>query len=91
MKTHLTEEDIYNLACEQLNISNIKVDKTHELAQMLDLEYDEEKETYYNPNMYYCSKCSQPQEHSFSSQCCGAMASYDKKGMYKVINILHKE
>jgi hypothetical protein len=36
---------------------------------------------------YYCSKCGRQQEHPFSSECCGAIASKDKKGVYKVLNM----
>lgn len=89
MKTHLTTEDIYDLAYDKLDVSNIKVDKEEELAQMFDLEWDEEAGAYLNPDIYYCSKCLQPQDHSFSSSCCGAIASYDPKGTDKVINVMH--
>lgn len=50
MKTHLTEEEVYDLAYDKLDISNIKVDKTEELAQLLDLEYDEDKGAYLDPD-----------------------------------------
>jgi len=51
MKTHLTDEDIFDLAFEKLNISNPNVDKVIEIAQLLDLEYDNEADAYKNPNI----------------------------------------
>ena len=50
MKKHLTTEEIYDLAYEKLDVSNIKVDKEMELAELLDLEYDEKEDAYLNPN-----------------------------------------
>lgn len=38
---------------------------------------------------FYCSNCGNPQGHSFSSSCCGSIASYDKDGHDKVINVIH--
>jgi len=42
-------------------------------------------------NSHYCSKYGREQDHSFSSECCGAIASLDKEGKNKVLNILTKE
>ena len=56
MKTHLTIEDVYDLAYEKLDVSNIKVDKEHELARRLDLEWDEKADAYINPNCHNCNK-----------------------------------
>lgn len=49
MNMYLTEEQIFDLAFEKLNISNPNPDKIIEIAEMLDLEYDEEKGCYINP------------------------------------------
>ncbi len=43
MNTHLTDEQIFDLVFEKLNISNPNPDKIIEIAEILDLEYDEEK------------------------------------------------
>lgn len=50
MKTHLTIEDVYDMAYDELDVSNIKVDKEMELAQMLDLEWDDTVNAYKNPD-----------------------------------------
>ena len=50
MKTHLTTEDIYDMAYAKLDVSNIKVDKEQELAEILDLEWDEKVGAYWNPD-----------------------------------------
>jgi hypothetical protein len=50
MKKHLTDEDIFDFAFSKLNIANPKVDKVIEIAEMLDLEYDEKVGKYKNPN-----------------------------------------
>ena len=56
MKTHLTEEEVYERAYDKLDISNIKVDRLHELGGLLDLEYDEKKDAYHNPDCCNCGK-----------------------------------
>lgn len=66
MKEHLTEEEVYDLAYGKLDVSNLKVDRLHELGSLLDLEYDEEKDAYKNPDFIvsdglsvpFCSKCN---------------------------------
>ena len=55
MRTHLTTEEIYDLAYDRLDVSNIKPDKEQELAEMLGLEYDEKEEVYFNPDV--CTSC----------------------------------
>jgi len=50
MKTHLTEEEIFDLAFTKLNIANPSVDKIIEIAKLLDLEFDEENNSYKNPD-----------------------------------------
>lgn len=50
MKTHLAEEEILDLAFTKLNISNPNIDKIVEIAESLDLEFDEENNAYKNPN-----------------------------------------
>lgn len=50
MKTHLTEEEIFDLAFTKLNIANPNVDKVVEIAELLDLEFDEENNAYKNPD-----------------------------------------
>lgn len=50
MKAHLTENDIFDLAFSKLNIANPNVDKVIEITELLDLEFDEEKQAYINPN-----------------------------------------
>lgn len=34
---------------------------------------------------YFCSQCKQPQDHSFSSECCGAYAINEKGEM--ILNV----
>ena len=50
MKTHLTDEEIMDLAFTKLNIANPNVDKVVEIAESLDLEFDEENNAYKNPD-----------------------------------------
>ncbi|MBP6512337.1 MAG: hypothetical protein KA347_06690 [Bacteroidia bacterium] len=56
MKTHLTEEEVFEMAFEKLGIANPKVDKLHEIAKLMDLEFDEDKQLYHNPNCCHCGK-----------------------------------
>jgi len=50
MKTHLTDEEVFDLAFTKLNIANPNVDKVVEIAELLDLEFDEENNAYKNPD-----------------------------------------
>jgi len=50
MNSHLTDEEIFELAFDKLNIANPNVDKLIEIAELLDLQYDEEQQAYKNPN-----------------------------------------
>lgn len=56
MKTHLTENEVIDLAFSKLNVANPNLDKIQDLAEKMDLEYDEEKELYHNPNCCNCNK-----------------------------------
>lgn len=56
MKKHLTDEEILDLAFVKLDISNPNVDRVYEIAELLDLEYDEENNAYLNPNYIYDDK-----------------------------------
>lgn len=56
MKTHITEEEILDLAFTKLNIANPNVDKIVEIAELLDLEYDKNNNSYHNPNCCNCNK-----------------------------------
>ena len=38
---------------------------------------------------YYCNVCGQPQEHSFSSECCGAIAV--TKNKKKILNLMAED
>lgn len=51
MKTHLTEEEVLDLAFAKLNIANPNVDKITEIAESMDLEFDEENNAYKNPRV----------------------------------------
>lgn len=92
MKAHLTTEDVYDLAYDKLDVSNIKVDKEMELAQMLDLEWDESVNAYKNPDFViseymgvpWCAKCDPVQagntKAGFASgkSLCKCGNSYEK-------------
>lgn len=56
MKTHLMEEDVFDMAFDKLNLANPKEDKLHEIAKLMDLEFDEEKGMYHNPDCCNCGK-----------------------------------
>lgn len=56
MKTHLSENEVLDIAFSKLNIANPNVDKIQEIAELLDLEFDEEKQLYHNPNCCGCQK-----------------------------------
>jgi len=56
MKTHLTEEEVLDLAFTKLNIANPNIDKIIEIADSLDLEFDEENNAYKNPNYKHITK-----------------------------------
>lgn len=47
---HLTEEEVFDLAFSKLNIDNTDIDKIVEIAELLDLEFDESEGSYINPN-----------------------------------------
>jgi len=47
---YLTEEHIYEMSFEKLGINKAKVDRMHEIAELLDLEFDEAADAYINPN-----------------------------------------
>lgn len=68
MKTHLTEEEVYEMASQKLDVSNIKVDRLYELGRLLDLEYDEEKDAYYNPDCYGCGKVLDKKDLEFGKK-----------------------
>jgi len=53
------------LAYAELDVSNIKVDKEHELAQRLDLEWDEQADAYINPNCHNCDKALKEMDVKF--------------------------
>lgn len=50
MEEYLTEEDVLELAIFKLDISQPNTDKICEIADLLDLEFDEQKGMYKNPN-----------------------------------------
>ena len=84
MKTHLTEEEVYDLAYDKLDVSNIKVDRVHALATMLDLEYDEKKEAYWNPDLCDSCKGSGYDKRKVCSDCDGS-GSAVKKSLTKTL------
>jgi len=55
MKTHLTEKDILEMA-SRIDVYNPNVDKAQEIAEMLDLEFDEKEGAYFNPDCTFCGK-----------------------------------
>jgi len=56
MKTHLTDNEVLDLAFDKLDIANPNPDKIQDIAEKMDLEWDEEKELYHNPNCCNCDK-----------------------------------
>ena len=52
MKKHITENDVFDLVYEKLNIANPNVNKLDEFARRLDLEWDEDKMMYKNPEFF---------------------------------------
>lgn len=84
MKTHLTTEEIYDLAYEKLDVSNIKVDKEQELAKLLDLEYDEVVGEYKNPDFLT------PEEFLVNKYKHNIDYEKGKFGFYEVISVIEE-
>ena len=55
MKAYLTETDILEMA-SRIDIYNPNVDKIHEIAEKLDLEFDEKEGAYFNPDCTHCGR-----------------------------------
>ena len=68
MKTHLTDNEVLEMAFDKLGIANPNVDKVLEYAELMDLEYDEEKGAYHNPDCCHCDKVLDKRDLQFGKK-----------------------
>lgn len=49
-REYFTEEDVYDMSICELDLTHPNPDNIHDLAERMDLEYDEEAQMYFDPN-----------------------------------------